>query len=370
MAKDKIKVIHVLGKLQMGGAETLVMNIYRNIDRSKIQFDFIVHGDEIGDYEEEILKMGGKIYRVPKYKGYNHFEYKKSWNIFFKEHPEYKIIHCHIRSTASIILKIAKKYGLKTISHSHSTSNGKGVSSLVKYFFQKNIPQYADYLFACSKKSAQWLYGNKLFSSNKCFIINNAIDFNKFAFNDSFRKEIRKKYNISDESFVVGHVGRFDKVKNHHFIIDIISKTKKDKNIVYMLCGDGPLKEEIKSIVESKKMSRNVIFVSSTSEIYKYYSAFDLFILPSLYEGLGMVLIEAQYSGLKCVVSPFIPSESKVSDNYIIKDLSVDLWSEFILTKTISKRKCVSLYAAINDYDINSICKYLENFYLERNNVR
>ena len=180
--KKPERILHVLGSLNMGGAETLVMNIYRNIDRNKFQFDFVVHGNTIGKYEKEILALGGKIYHIDEYRVYNHLKYKKIWSVFFKEHPEYKIIHGHMRSTASIYLKIAKKYGLKTISHSHSISNGKGVKSIVKRILQHNIPKYADYMLGCSQKANIWLYGKKNSLKDNCLILPNGIDNQRFVF--------------------------------------------------------------------------------------------------------------------------------------------------------------------------------------------
>ena len=155
----KIRILHVLGSLNMGGAETLIMNLYRNIDRDKIQFDFVVHTNKIGLYEDEIKELGGKIYRIQRYKGINHFSYKKEWNNFFEEHKEYKIIHGHMRSTASIYLKIAKKYGRITIAHSHNTSNGHGFSSLVKKILQYNIRNVSDYFMGCSYEANKRLFG-------------------------------------------------------------------------------------------------------------------------------------------------------------------------------------------------------------------
>src|SRR5690625_2672586 len=145
------RILHVFGGMGRGGAETMVMNLYRKIDRSKIQFDFIVHTQNKCDFDDEIELLGGRIYRVPRYNGKNHFQYKRAWHKFLMNHPEYKIIHGHVRSTASIYLKIANSYGLITISHSHNTSSGKGFSAIVKNIFQYKIRYIADYLFACSQ---------------------------------------------------------------------------------------------------------------------------------------------------------------------------------------------------------------------------
>lgn len=373
MAKDKIKVIHVLGKLQMGGAETLVMNIYRNIDRSKIQFDFIVHGDEIGDYEEEILKMGGKIYRVPKYKGYNHFEYKKSWNIFFREHPEYKIIHCHIRSTASIILKIAKKYDLKTISHSHSTSNGTGIKSIIKRFFQKSICKNADFLFACSENSGKWLYGNFWDLKNKnCILINNAIDSTKYIYNSDIRNKVRNKLKINNK-IVLGQVGRLEKVKNHEFSLFILSELLKyNEDFVLLIVGEGSLKNNLLDKVNLLSLNNNVIFLGNRNDVNELMQAMDIFLMPSFWEGLPLSLIEAQASDLPCIVSENI--SAGILDKNLIKKIdlnNIDEWINEINGLYLHKR-CDNHNLIVNkNFDITKNVEIIESLYtdMERDDI-
>ena len=165
MTKKPIRILQVFGGLNLGGAETMIMNYYRNIDRKQIQFDFIIHAKEKQFYEEEIKNMGGQIYRFPKYKLVNHIQYKRKWKKFFAEHSEYNIIHGHMRSTASIYLKIAKKFKLITISHSHSMDNGKGITACVKNYYCKNIVHYSDYCFSCSEEAAIWLFGRNIITS-------------------------------------------------------------------------------------------------------------------------------------------------------------------------------------------------------------
>ena len=213
---DPIRIIQVFAQMNRGGAETMIMNLYRMIERSQIQFDFIVHTNEECAYDNEIRSLGGRIYRVPRYNGKNHFEYIKSWNKFFKTHPNYKIIHGHVRSTASIYLKIAKKFGLVTIAHSHSTSSGTGFSSIVKNILQYPIRNIADYLFACSEQSGEWLFGKNASKRNNFVILKNSIDVKKFVFNERVRFEKRKELKI-DDKFVIGHIGRFIPSKNHKF---------------------------------------------------------------------------------------------------------------------------------------------------------
>ena len=360
----KIKVLHILGRFQIGGAETYVMNILRNIDRSRYQFDFIVHGEDIGDYENEARKLGSCIYRITKYKLYNHLKYIKQLNDFFAKHSEYKIIHCHVRSTASLILKIAKKYGIKTIAHSHSTSNGKGLSSLIKNHFQKKIVRYADYQLSCSKEAAIWLYGRKCFNNCNCIVLKNGIDSGNFKYNKKYREEIRNKYSIKKDDLLIGHVGRFEDVKYHDFIVEIGKELiKNNSKIKFILCGTGSLKEKIVQKVSELSINNNFIFVEPTKDINKYYDAFDLFILPSKYEGLGIVLIEAQYSGLICFVSPNISDEAIISTNVKKIDLNVNKWVKEIISFSYNVRRSEELTEKAKEYDIYYTCGELCKIY-------
>lgn len=362
----KVKILHVLGKLQMGGTETVVMNLYKNIDKEKFEFDFVVHGDEIGAYEKEIEQFGGKIYRVQKYKLYNHIRYKKKWNNLFKEHPEYNIIHAHVRSTASIYLRIAKKYGLKTICHSHSISNGVGIKAIIKRIIQRNIPKYADRLLACSEESAKWLFGKKYLHSNKCNILYNGIEIEKFKFSEIKRKQIRNNYNLSNDVILIGNVGRLEKVKNHLFIIEVVEEIiKYNMNIKIMFCGDGSLRKLLAETIKDKKLTDFFIFVPSTALISDYYSAFDLFLMPSIYEGLGMSLVEAQIAGLKCLASNNIPIESKISNNVEYIKLNKKIWIDKIISNITDEKQINNkIYDDnINKYNIKEISNKLEQIY-------
>lgn len=361
-----IRIIHVFGSLNMGGAETMVMNIYRKIDKERIQFDFIVHGDEIGDYEDEIEKLGGRIYCIPKYKILNHILYKKAWKKFFDDHKEYRIIHSHVRSTASIFLNIAKKNNLITISHSHSNSNGKGIASIVKNLLQKRIRFVADYFFACSKESAIWLFGKKAANSKRCFIIKNSIDSKKFIYNEKCRKKVREELKINNE-FVIGQVGRFVDVKNHEFTLKLFEEyLKKCKNSKLLLVGDGPNKNKIEQIINKKGLDEHVILLSSRNDVNELMNAMDLFIMPSKYEGLPLTLVEAQASSLPCIISDTIISG--ILDKKLVKQISLSSstsnWIELIETCKKYKRINQSELINKNNFDIDENVKWLEKFYL------
>lgn len=363
----KIRILHVLGALNRGGAETMIMNIYRNIDRSKIQFDFIVHTNEKCDYNDEILEYGGKIFNVPKYAGKNHFKYKRAWREFFNSYPEYKIIHAHMRSTAAIYLKIAKQYGLFTIAHSHSTaSRGSFLEQMVKNIMQIPIRYRADYLFACSDEAGKWLFGKNVIKKNNYKIIKNAIDIEKYTFNEFKRNEIRKKINIQNK-FVVGHVGSFTYPKNHKFLIDVFYEIQKQKeDSVLLLIGDGELRPEIEEQISKLGINNKVIITGVVPNVSDYMQAMDVFVFPSIFEGLGMVVIEAQASGLQCIVSENVPQEAYITDR--IKSISLhkkyEIWVSQILKYTNLKRKNECEKLNDNGYYINDVASTLEKFYL------
>ena len=367
-----IRILHVFGRLDRGGAETMVMNLYRNVNRNAIQFDFIVHTNEDCDYDDEIKFLGGKIYRVPCYNGKNHFQYKKAWNNFFQEHSEHKIIHAHVRSTASIFLKIAKKFGLITIAHSHNTSSGRGASAIVKNTLQYPIRYIADYLFACSKVAGEWLYGKKACEGENYFLLNNAIDSDKYIFDEEIRLTKRKELQIENK-FTIGHVGRFHPQKNHSFLIDIFKEVyNKNKNSVLLLVGDGELKKSIQKKVKSLDLSNNVIFAGVSSEVAELLQAMDVFLFPSLHEGLPVTLIEAQAAGLPCIVSDRITNEIKITEliTFVPLTNTPKQWaSEVLYYGENFKRKSQHSQIIKAGYDIKTTTKALEKFYLMVNRM-
>ena len=366
--ESPVRILHVLGRLNRGGAETMIMNIYREIDRSQIQFDFIIHTEEKCDYEDEIRCLGGEIFNIPRYSGKNHFSYKNAWHSFFKKHPEYKVIHGHMRSTATIYLNIAKKYGLKTIAHSHSSSSGSGLSAVVKNIYQYPIRYIADYLFACSESAGVWLFGERACRKDNFFIINNAIDVNEFIYNKDIGLKKKREFGIEGK-FVIGHVGRFNTSKNHELLLDIFRLIhSKDDNTVLMLVGDGELREILERKVTTLGLKNSVIFAGNRSDTNELLQSMDIFVFPSLYEGLGIAAVEAQASGLHCIVSDKIPKEAFATDlvEVIPLNSSFEIWADKILmyakgyTRKITYNQLKSC-----GYDIVESTKWVKCFYLK-----
>ena len=360
-----IKVLQVVSRLTAGGEQTFIMNVYRNLDREKIQFDFVVFSDEGQVFEEEVQRLGGKIYRCPRYNGKNHFQYCKWWKSFFSKNTDYNIVHGHVRSTASIYLKYAKKNGCYTIAHSHSISNGRGIAAFVKWIMQKNIPRVSDYMMACSLDAGKWLFGEKYIESNNFSVLYNGIDCDRFALDLHMREKMRDELCLKDK-FVIGQVGRFQKMKNHYFTIDLLEMLIKDKpNAVLLFVGDGDLQQDIYEYAKNKKLGDNLIFTGKVMNTENYYQAMDAFVMPSTFEGLGIVSIEAQCSGLVTLCSDAVPIEAKVTDNCEFISLEDKYeWCRELLSASAHDRKDCSQIVKKNGYDIKAIVRWLEDFYL------
>lgn len=362
MKKEKpIVVAQIMGKWFGGGVEAVIMNYYRNIDRSKVQFDFICDEDSTNIPYDEIKKLGGRVIICPPYQKI--FEYERFLIDLFKKN-NYKIVHSNINTLSIFPLRAAKKAGVPIrIAHSHSTTNKKEwKKNLMKQALRPFSKKYATDYFACSELAGRWLFGDKTFEQGKVTIINNAIDLDKFKYDEKIRKEKRKELNINDDTLVVGHIGRFVAQKNHTFLIDIFNELHtKEKNSILLLIGQGPLMGEIKQKVEALGISDSVKFLGQRDDVNELYNVMDLFLFPSLYEGLGMVLIEAQANGLPCIASTEVPKIADISSNVQFYDLndSIDIWLKNYDTnrfKFICKN-CI--------YDIKKEAEKLEKYYMK-----
>ena len=269
-----------------GGVESVVMNYYRNIDRDKIQFHFLCDEDSTDIPYDEIEKLGGKVIVIPPYQKL--FKYQKELYKIFKEN-NYKIVHSHINALSVFPLRIAKKAGVPIrIAHSHSTSNKKEwKKNILKMILRPFSKLYANNYFACTEYAGKWLFGKKVVERKELNVINNAIDLKKFEFNENTREDLRKELGIKEDVLVIGHVGRFMKQKNHEFLIDVFEKAiKQDDNIYLILVGQGPLEDKIKEMAKEKGIENKILFLGQRNDVNKLYQAMDIFVLPSLYEGL------------------------------------------------------------------------------------
>lgn len=364
-----IRVLHVVSGMDRGGIETFIMNVYRNMNRDLIQFDFLVHTLEEKAYDKEILSLGGKIYRItPRSKGIR--KNRRELNSFFKENKHYNIVHHHVSSLSYIEpLKAAKRNKVENrLVHGHSTrQSGHWFHRVLHMYNKVFIKQIATEYFACSDLVAKWIYPKNMVQKNKIIILKNGIDIKKYLFDVALEIETRKELMISSK-FVIGHVGRFSLPKNHEFLIDIFSEVlKKNKDSVLLLVGEGELEKKIKNKVKEKKIGDQVIFAGSQSDIPKYLSVMDVFVFPSIYEGLPISLVEAQSAGLKCVISDSITDEVIVTN--LIDKLSLNdnsrVWVEKILENNKTyKRSNYTESLQANGYDIKSTVNYLKEEYL------
>lgn len=324
--KKPIIVAQIMGKWVGGGVESVIMNYYRHLDRSKVQFDFICDEDSTRIPYDEIKKLGGRVFLVPKYQ--NLPKYLKALEKLFKEN-QYRIVHSNINTLSVFPLYAAKKVGVPIrISHSHSTSNPKEWKrNLIKNILRPFSKRYATDYFACSELAGRYLFGNKAFDQGEVKIIHNAIDIEKFKFDEVARKKLRKEFGIKDSTVVIGHVGRFVQQKNHTFLVDVFNEYyKKNPDSKLLLVGSGPLEDKIKKKVERLSLDNSVLFLGQRDDINKLYSVMDVFCLPSLYEGLPVVGVEAQAAGLPCVFSDKITNDTVITKDTTLSKLELKKW--------------------------------------------
>lgn len=367
MTEQPIRILQITGGMNMGGIENFIMNIYRNIDRNKVQFDFLIHQKEEQIFEEEIKKLGGNVYRISSIKKIGYFKYKKELRKFF-EKSRYKVVHSHYNELSGLILKVAKKCGIKNrIAHSH-TSYPTYKNIFIKIFSKFLILQLKDkniLKFACSQKAGEWLYG----INNEFNVINNGINPQEYLFNIKKRNETREKLNLKDNDIVIGHVGRFSSEKNHSFLMDIFNELLKiNKNYKLLLVGDGNTREEIEKKVQSLKLGDSVRFLGVRKDVKDILQGLDLFILPSIFEGLPVTLVEAQGAGLKCFISDSVTREIDLEcklTEFISLNKSAQEWAEIIDNNKEYERKNTIEALRKHGYDMTQNAKELENLYIE-----
>lgn len=364
----QIRIAQIIGKWVGGGVESVVMNYYRQIDRTKIQFDFICDDDSTNIPYEEIEALGGKVILISPYQ--HVFKYHKELKKILKE-EKYKIVHSHINTLSVFSLFAAKCAGVPVrIAHSHSTTNKKEKKkNLMKQVLRPFSKLFATDYMCCTEHAGRWLFGDKEYDKGNVYLLNNAIDLDKFKYDENVRKEVRNELEIKDDTLIIGHIGRFVEQKNHEFLIDIFNEVnKKYKKSVLLLVGQGPLQDKTKNKVEQLGLKDNVMFLGQRNDTNRLYQAMDIFLFPSLYEGLGMVLIEAQCSGLPCLCSTEVPAIAKVTDNLFFEGLaeSTECWAIKVKDMLKNPKREQDLEEIKKSgYDIKSEVKKLENKYIQ-----
>lgn len=370
--ENLIRIAQIIGKWVGGGVEAVVMNYYRFIDHKKIQFDFICDEDSTNIPYEEIERLGGKVILIPKYQQI--FKYHKELKKVLKE-GNYKIVHSHINALSVFSLFAAKSAKIPIrIAHSHSTTNKKEwKKNFIKQILVPFSKIFATHYFACTEHAAKWLFGNKTFNKGEVFVLNNAIDLKRFEYDENIRKRKRKELNIAEDTLVIGNIGRFVQQKNHKFLIEIFKEIyNKNNNSILLLVGQGPLEDEIKNKVELLGLKNNVKFLGQRLDVDELYQAFDTFLLPSLYEGLGMVYVEAQAAGLYAFASTEVPEIAKVTENmkFISLEELPEKWAEILLNDyNVKNRKGFKASIANHGFDIEVEVKKLEDKYKKYNSI-
>ncbi|MBE6607646.1 MAG: glycosyltransferase family 1 protein [Ruminococcaceae bacterium] len=354
-----IRVLHIVGSLGYAGLEAVVMNYYRNIDNNQVQFDFISCSPEKQRYDDEIIEKGGKIYRLPS-RNRHPFAYMRELKKIINKN-KYSVIHIHQNSASMLMDAVVAKYcGVDTIiGHSHNTRCNV---LWQHYLFRPFVNLFLTHRFACSSEAGKWVFGNR----NDIMIFSNAIDVPTYRFNGLIRNEYRKNFSLED-SFVVGFVGRLHEQKNLYRFLDTCCALKKQKNNAkFVIVGEGPQEAELKEYAEKIGIIDDLLLLGKRDDVPSVMMAFDVFLFPSLYEGLGLVAVEAQATGLPCVVSDEVPAPNLTGlEIKLSLDESSEFWAESILNvKTFEKREDAIEYITSGGYDIELEAVKLQEFYL------
>ena len=365
-----LHVLHVFGRLNRGGAESRVMDLYRNTDRTKVQFDFMQHTEKVCDFQPEIERLGGKVYHVPPFRFWNYFAYCKAWKQFISEHPEIGIVHGHMTSTASIYLPIVHRKGAFTIAHSRNAGVDKGIKGKLTGFLRRNLKKKCDCCFACSELAGEAVFGREAMEQGDVTVIPNAIDAARFTFDSELRNRKREELHIRPEEFLIGEVGRFDPQKNQKYAVEILAECRK-KNFPAKLIfvGEGPLMETVRQQVRELNLQEYVIFTGLQKDVVPFYQAMDFFILPSFYEGLPGVAVEAQASGLRGILSDAITTETAMTDLMEFRSVQEPAlsWADRIIACGHYERQNTLTQMRKAGYDVKALAARLQDFYLRVN---
>lgn len=367
MKSQPLRILHVIGAMNRGGAETLIMNLYRNIDRSSIQFDFLVN--DLGcDYDDEIAELGGNVFQIPRYNIANYINYKKECRDFFSKH-RYPIVHGHIGLPAAIYLQQAHKTGSLCIAHSHAQNYPLSPTEIVFRISTYPIRFHADYFFACSKQAGIDRFGNKATQSASFHVLKNGIDIQRTTFNNDSRLRIREELGINPADPIFGHVGRLTHIKNQSFLLEtfchILQSLPKAQ---LLLAGRGEDEEKLKDRAHELGIIDHVHFLGIRADVPDILDAIDVFVFPSFKEGLANAVIEAQASGARCLISTGVPEIARISDSTIFENLdagpkswaakAIDLYNN-----PFDDRAKLSSAARSAGFDIVESATWLSDFY-------
>lgn len=358
-----IRVLHFVQRMEAGGTQALLINLHRSIDRSKIQFDYLVEYEAPQFYDDEVRRLGGRVYRTSFREDHNLPRFVSDLKRFFAEHSEYNIVHCHCYTVGYFVLKAAEHEGVTVrIAHSHSNSMS-GAAVPLKIVMRSLFPLHATHFMACSREAGEFLFGKRGFS-----VVKNAIDVDRFVYNEKIRGEVRRELGFGD-SFVIGNVGRLHHQKNQSFLLEVFAKVVEIRpDARLLIVGDGPLKSELLTKAERLNVSDRLTLLSNRTDVNRLYQAMDVFVLPSLYEGLGIVALEAQSSGLVTVCSDGVAEDANVSLLFerCALGASSERWAEVIVAAEGRREPSAgSEGVRAHGFDIASNANKLQRWYLK-----
>lgn len=366
MGAEPVRIAQVVGKLSAGGVESVVYNYYRHIDHTKFQFDFFIDADSTCPSRQELIDMGARYFVVPPYQKLP--QYIGVLTRLFREN-HYSIVHSHMNTLAVFSLFAAWAAGVPVrICHNHSTAGpGETAKNIMKYLLRPFAKVFATDYCACSRYAGEWLFGRRAMERGEVTVFQNAIELDRFRFRADVRDAVREKLNL-DSQFVVGHVGRFCVQKNHEFLIDIFAEVYKlREDAILLLVGDGPLMGNVKEKVHRLGLDGAVRFLGVRDDVDRLYQAMDVFALPSRYEGLPVVGVEAQTAGLPCVVSDCVSKEAQITKNivFVPLDADIEMWSKKILDCGSICREDTVQKVRNDGFDIAAEAEMLREFYEE-----
>ncbi len=354
-----IRVLQCVNNMHRAGLETMLMNYYRHMDRTQIQFDFLTHRPDRADYDDEIERLGGRVYYAPRLYPHHYAAYFSFMTKFFQEHPEYKIMHSHIDAMSYLPLLAGKRAGVPIrIAHSHNTAIDRDLKYPIKQMFRYALPTVTSHRASCGEEAGRFLFRGADFT-----VIPNAMEPERFRFDAKRRKAIRQGLGLDDQ-LVLGHVGRFSYQKNHPFLLEIFRAVlKKRENAVLLLIGTGEDEGNVKIRAEQLGVSDRVRFLGSQADVSPFYQAMDVFVMPSRFEGVPLTGVEAQYALLPCVFSDRVPTEVAFTErcSFVPLEKSAGEWAEQILSVVASERQALQI--TDNRYDIHQASQLLADYY-------
>lgn len=364
-----IRILHSVSNMDRAGIETMLMNYYRHIDRDKVQFDFLCNKQKPGAYDDEIVSLGGHIFHTPGLNPAKYPKYLAYMKEIFNQNPEYRIVEAHNGALGVYALHAAKVNEIPIrIFHAHGASITKDWKLPIKLVCKALLPANMTHHFSCGVAAARCYFGDQVVTADKYELIPNAIEVERFTFNIKLREDIRKQHGLEGKH-VIGHVGRFMAQKNHSFLIDVFAEVaSQDALAMLVLLGDGELRGEMIKKVQEKGLSNRVIFVGNVGNANEWYNAFDVFVLPSIWEGLPVVGVEAQANDLPCVFSASVTKEISLTDKveFISLDAPIAEWAQEIITSMqIKERRDNTAMISENHYNIAYEAKKLQERYLE-----